>query len=316
MTPALIAHGARVLLRVVPAGAVADPVWTPRVIDRVRGRHMVVEYALAERRHRGRHPVQRVIGKFYADGTGQRTYRVMREIASRLAAGAPTPPLAVPRPLAYDRARRLLLQERAPGVPFPMLVERGSDGRIFRLAGAALACLHSLPLRLGRESWLPDHLRELVRPHPRSLVEAFPEYRGMVESVLAAIAARERGWRGRVRATPLHRDFHLRQLIRDADRSDRVWLIDWDFYAKGDPAFDVGYFVAYLRSHLGSRAEAAVNAFLGSYTARRPASAVLARLSTYEAFNYLRRACRRFRLRDTGWQVEMRAMLARAADSL
>lgn len=315
MTQARIAQVARVLVGLVPVKGFAHPIWVPRVIDRVAGERAVVEYALSERGHRAGPRAHRVIGKFYADGTGQRTYQVMREISARLA-GAPRSPLAIPRPLAYDRSRRLLLQERVPGIPFTKLVGRDGDVRLCRLAGKALACLHGLPLRLGRETWLPDHLRELVRPHPRRLAETFPEYRGLVEAVLAEISERERSWRGRVAIAPLHRDFHLRQLFRDGQRSDRVWLIDWDCYAKGDPAFDVAYFAAYLRTHLGRSAEPFVGAFLDGYFAGRPAKTLLWRLPTYEAFNYLRRACRRFRLRDAGWQTEMRAMLARAAAHL
>ena len=315
MTPARIAQGARALVGLAPVEGFARPVWTPRVIDRVAGERTVVEYTLSERGRRPRRPALRVIGKFYAGDTGRRTYRVMRELSARLA-GTPGSPLAIPRPLAYDRSRRILLQERVPGVPFTKLVGRDGDRRLCRLAGSALACLHGLPLRLGRQTWLPDHLRELVRPHPRRLAEAFPEYRGLVEAVLAEIGERERSWRGRVAIAPLHRDFHLRQLFRDGERSDRAWLIDWDCYAKGDPAFDVAYFTAYLRTHLGGRAEPFVEAFLDGYAAGRPGAALLRRLPTYEAFNYLRRACRRFRLRDTGWQTEMRAMLARAAARL
>ncbi len=315
MTPARIAQGARALVGLLPVEGFTHPVWTPRVIDRVAGERTVVEYALSERGHRARPRPLRVIGKFYADDTGLHTYRVMRELSARLA-GPPRSPLAIPRPLAYDRSRRLLLQERVPGIPFTKLVGQDGDPSLCRLAGRVLACLHGLPLRLGRQTWLPDHLRELVRPHPRRLAEAFPEYRGLVEAVLAEISERERSWRGRVAPAPLHRDFHLRQLFRDGERSDRAWLIDWDCYAKGDPAFDVAYFVAYLRSHLGRRAESFVETFLDGYATGRPGSALLRRLPTYEAFNYLRRACRRFRLRDTGWKTEMRAMLARAAARL
>lgn len=310
MSPGL-PRTARVVARLAPV--VAPGPWRVRVLERVPRERLIVAFTAP--RGGGRR-ARRVIGKFYADETGRRTFRVMREIARRLRQG-PEGPLAIPCALGYDPTSRLLLQVPASGTPFTRFAGRPGTQRAFRQAGRALACLHGLPLRLGRRTRLPDHVRTLIRPHPHDLGAAFPEYRELVGSLLATIAARERAWRDRTDVTPLHRDFHLRQLFFDDRRgAGRVWLIDWDLFAKGDPAFDVAYFVVYLRSHLGARAERAVAAFLEGYTERRPSRALFDRLPTWEAFNYLRRACRRFRLRDPGWQGVMRAMLARAADVL
>jgi aminoglycoside phosphotransferase (APT) family kinase protein len=46
----------------------------------------------------------------------------------------------------------------------------------------------------------------------------------------------------------------------------QICLIDWDLLAWGDPAFDVAYFIVYLRTHLcPSRIGSAVAAFLTGY---------------------------------------------------
>ena len=55
-------------------------------------------------------------------------------------------------------------------------------------------------------------------------------------------------------------------------------------------------------------AQAGISAFCAGYGA---GGGIRERVPVYEQFNYLRRACRRFRLRDAGWEAEMTAMLAR-----
>jgi aminoglycoside phosphotransferase (APT) family kinase protein len=107
---------------------------------------------------------------------------------------------------------------------------------------------------------------------------------------------------------PLHRDFHLRQLFDDGAH---VTVLDWEDAAAGDPAFDVGYFTAYLRTHHGDAAAAGgIAAFRAGYGGD---DALWARVPVYERFNFLRRAARRWRLKDDGWERELAAMMQRLA---
>ena len=108
-----------------------------------------------------------------------------------------------------------------------------------------------------------------------------------------------------VAISPLHRDFHLRQLFSG---QGRVWLIDWDLCAKGDPALDVGNFLAYLKTHLRQHWIPSTDAFLEGYFRDRP-SPPLERVPLYEAFTYLRLACKRFRLKGDRWKEKTGDML-------
>jgi aminoglycoside phosphotransferase (APT) family kinase protein len=181
-----------------------------------------------------------------------------------------------------------------------------------RAFGAALAELHALPLPAERVSGFGEHLRELIRPHPLALAEALPYLRDRIEAVLAEMEGLARLREAAVDPVPLHRDFHLGQLFLGDD--GRVWLIDWDLFGWGDPLLDVGNFLMVLETRAGDRAPLCREAFLDGYGARGGADAEGVEL--YAAFNFLRRACKHFRLGGGDWTVQACSMLERAEQRL
>lgn len=299
-----LAQGADALLAFL--GRAEATGWDARLLGEVPDARAVVEYRFADAGGLA------LVGKFYADDTGQRTFRAMRELDATLAREPGRPLLRLPTPLFYDPRRRFLAQPLVEGTPYPTLLG-GDDFRApLRLAGQALALLHRLRVRVGRTAWLRDHLRQLIHPHPRVLCQRWPEYRAAVEALLAGLAERERAWLGLIEGTPIHRDFHLRQLFHD---QGRVCLIDWDLFARGDAALDVGNFLVYLETHLGEQAAACSAAFLDGYCANH-AGSVLERVPVYKAFTYLRLACKRVRLGGNDWHGRVWHLLRRAEQSL
>ncbi len=303
-----VQEGAHAVLGFLQAGCRGVTLQASKVLAEAPGERLVVEYAYSLGAKQWRS--EALVGKFYADDTGRQTFRAMQALAAALTA-ASAPPLSVPRPVFYDPHRRFLVQERVAGIPYVELVALRDSGNYFALVGKALACLHSQRLAVGSDKGLPEHLAELVRPHPLELAERCPRYRSLVEALLETMIKRERAFRRGVDSTPLHRDFHLRQLFYD---EGRAWLVDWDCYAKGDPAFDLAFFLVYLDTHVAKCAPVR-DAFLEGYFSLRPAP-MLERVPVYEAFNYLRRACRRFRLKDADWPRQVAEMMKRSAQCL
>ena len=244
-----------------------------------------------------------VVAKFYDDDRGRIAYDAMRALHVALRDHMP---LAAPEAYFYNASLYVLAQQRVPGTPFTKLLENDRNESAVELAGRALACLHS---QRGIESAvknLAHHVQELISPHPFVLAERFPQYRTLIEATLDTLFKRASAPAFSYEPTPIHRDFQLRQLFLS---KGRVWLVDWDTFALGDPAFDVAYFLVYLNTHLDNRRrDLFQDAFLtGYHGSQHPA--VIDRLTVYEAFNYLRRACRRFRIQDRGWEEEMQRML-------
>jgi aminoglycoside phosphotransferase (APT) family kinase protein len=297
MSLSLEQGAAAVLYILRQAGAPAR--WQSRRLDTPNGERLVAEISVE-----GAAPV---IAKCYADDTGTRTHRVMAAVAAALAEREDTV-LAAPAALGYDASRRCLVQSRAGGVPFPELAGTGEFLPALRLAGEALAELHGLPLAEGEAKRLADHMADLMHPHPLELGRRLPAEQTRIEALLAALVAAERRLARDVEPRPLHRDFHLRQLFL---QERRVWLIDWDLYARGDPALDLGNFLMYLETRLDADIQVCTEAFLDGYFSRA-AAGIYPRIALYKALNYLRRACKHCRLGQPGWSGKAAQMLDRA----
>lgn len=271
-----------------------------QVLDQTTPDQMVVEY-LATVQFGARFATLPFIAKFYGDIDGRIAFDAMRHLHTRLLDDAA---LAAPEAFCYDESLRILVQQRVPGAPCVRLVDGRSTVEL-KLLGSALACLHNLRGIESEPKTMVEHVDELVRPHPLVLAEALPEYRSLIEAALQTIHRTELAANFSFAATPIHRDFQLRQLFISPGRA---WLVDWDTFAIGDPAFDVAYFLVYLNTHFEmDQAERMGDLFLTGYFRSQPSS-VTDRLFVYEIFNYLRRACRRFRVRDRGWEREMHRM--------
>ncbi len=245
-----------------------------------------------------------IIGKFYAeDKLGAVCYQVMHDLYEHTERKY----LHIPRPIAYIHGHQLLLTEPAQGRPCKKMQLAPQVETLSRI-GAALRELHTYGVGTGPVKKMVDHVGELVRPQPETLASAIPGFGNLIHETLALLLEID----DHLIASPvlLHRDYHLRQLFDDGAR---ISVIDWDLSAVGDAAFDVGYFTAYLKNHYAlEEALIGIAAFLEGYDADPD---LLKRVEVYEKFNFLRRACRRYRLKDEGWSKNLRLMLSRLSSS-
>jgi aminoglycoside phosphotransferase (APT) family kinase protein len=242
---------------------------------------------------------ERLIGKVWPDGDGAAMLGLLQALAA-----ATTATFRVPQPVAWCERSRVLVTEVASGAACRGLGPATWAGPLERV-GRALREFHGLDLRPTPLRQMSDHVRELMRPGPTTMATAFPTHADRIGRTLAELEAAERSW-GPLPVVPLHRDFHLRQLFDDGEH---VTVLDWDDAASGDAAFDVGYLTAYLKTHYGDAAAVSgIAAFRTGYGGER---ALWSRVPVYERFNFLRRACRRLRLQDRGWERELSAMMAR-----
>lgn len=288
-----IARGARWLERTT-----AERPWSARVLGCAEAGRTVVEYAAPSG--------ARAVGKFCGAGRGLCEFQNQARVAAALAR-EPRAALAVALPIHFEPEFGLILQESVRGTRLDALAGNALERAVGR-AGRALAELHGLEVECGPPKTLCDHLAELVRPDPLELAREYRDFAGAIEGAVARLRAHAAA-PAAAAAVPLHRDFQLRNAL---DTGDRCAVIDWELLARGDAAFDVGYFVTYLSTHLEPGAAARLGAiFVEGYGSVRAEPDVAARCAPYEVFNLLRRACRRYRLRDTGWEAELVKMLAR-----
>jgi hypothetical protein len=248
----------------------------------------------------------RLVAKCFPTGCGAGTFRNMALLWQALMDRGDEPTLAVPAPLAYDRARRCLLQQKAPGIKLAELTDTAAFEPALALVGRALAELHGCRLPLGTPAELADHMTDLIHPHPRQLADAWPPERRRILDLVDTLAANPALSKGANPPGPVHRNFHVRQVFLHLRR---VWLVDWGQLARGDPALDLGNFSVSLEMRFGTqRGTAAFEAFLSGYCALAGEES-LAPVPAYRALAYLRRACEFSRIGRPDWQAGSAAML-------
>jgi aminoglycoside phosphotransferase (APT) family kinase protein len=222
------------------------------------------------------------------------TWAVMRELHAR----APSLGLVVPTPLAFVRSGNLVLMTRVAGSSLKQAIRETPNAsratELAECAASSLVALHGLRVVGGEERSFAEELAQLRRRAARFQTVA-PVLGAEVDDVLARLTALapQLAWRGR---SFVHGDFKPSQLLLDGDR---LALVDFDRAARGDPALDVGNFMAQFRKEAvrgGPEHLRPVAArFLAAYDALSPRRPVAQRALAFEALALARMAVRSFR---------------------
>lgn len=237
-------------------------------------------------------------------------------------AGAP-----IPRPIALVAVPAMVLSEAAGGggavtaVAGTAALRPGRCDADVTGSAAALAALHTCGFRDGlRERCGSDHTAR-SQAWAAALVEHVPDLAGEVMPRAQAVAtALEHA--GGHRPMPSHGAFKPSQLVF-CGRGVPV-ITDLDGLSLADPAFDIGYFLAYLRpsgywrGRHGRRSwyEHNREVFLDAYVRAAAGggvgvgNALLARSGVYEAAGLLKIASRRARRLQSPRPAEVEAVLA------
>jgi thiamine kinase-like enzyme len=251
-----------------------------------------------------------VVVKSYYDDTGRRTCEAMLALSKACAIQADV--LKVMPALFYDAERRLFVQERLHGAVYTDLVYKPDASRFMHRLGRAIADLHGLRVSVGETTGMREHLNELIRPTPAAFIAALPQYRARVNNIVDVLLAREAHHNFSYVSVPIHRDLHLRQAF---DQGGQVYLIDWDFYARGDAALDLGNLLVYLETRFPDLSTKTKSDVVEGYLVKG-SSSVLRRVYVYKALTYLRLACKHYRLQTEDWEQQTTAMLEKSEHCL
>lgn len=276
----------------------AGPDMRGEVINHKPGVRCTIAYAVGP---------ARLVGKLYARPVlAQRAHTWT--VAVRAATARPDEPSAVPEPRALMPELGLGLYSHAPGAD----LGHALCAQAVVLAGRWLARLHATAPPAGvraeplahelarldawcadvRPSMPPPAATELERAHERLHVLAaeLPDHPPVL----------------------VHRDFYHENLLWDGAR---LWALDFDQLAVGDPALDVGHFQAHLemlayRRIRRPQAHAAVTARFA-----RAAPPVGERaLRLYRAQTFLKLAATEVQRRRQEWQLHARAFAGLACE--
>jgi streptomycin 6-kinase len=220
--------------------------------------------------------------------------------------------LRVARLLGWSDHHRLLAFEWLPGkLLLDLCTASAVDWDAVTGAGAALATLHAQD-SAGLSSWTREAEARDLRSLAAELGFICPQLARRAEE-LARRLAQELSGAPALRCA-LHGDFSANQvLVSDED----VAIIDLDWAGHGDPADDLGNFLAQterkaLRGEFSpGRIERVKEALLNGY-AVGAGGALPERIELYTAVEVFRRTRFPFRARETDWPQRTEALLERA----
>lgn len=219
------------------AGLPADAVQGGAALLRMKpGRRALLRYALTEDSG-----PPALLGKLRAKGPDRRTLRLHATLRAAGLDGRAPHRVGVPQPRGAIEGLHLWLQEEVPGRRLTDHLLPGGDMTAAGHAGAALARLHAVPAETARCWTLADELTVLGESFARAAAQLPAETQRLSNLLAACRAAAATLPPGPT--TGIHRDWYPDQVLIDGETT---WILDLDLYARGDPAIDLGNFLAHL----------------------------------------------------------------------
>jgi hypothetical protein len=223
------------------------------------GRRAVVRY---------RTPAGALIGKIRAGHRPTSPFRLMERFR---AVGFDRGPVQVAEPVAVFEDLEMWIQRAAPGVPGNHLLDDlGTAIEMASTAAAAVHCVHLAGVPTKRTHSIDHELEVLARRLSAAAVVRpdLADRLGALQQACVRRSSDARDVSARGGPTGIHRDAYADQFLftglgrppagagcsADGDTGVRTigpvtTVIDFDLYCLGDPALDVGNFVAHLTEH-------------------------------------------------------------------
>jgi hypothetical protein len=223
------------------------------------GRRCLIEYQLASG--------ETFIGKVRVKGTPTAVFDILTRLWNSNFNDAAPDGIRVAQPLAIVPELRMILLRHEPGrLAADVLPENGGVALAARVAEVAHK-LHACSISPAKTHTLDNEL-DLLDQRLAHASQVHPQWRPRIEAVRAGCHQLASTVRVAIPA-PIHRDFHPGQVLVELNR---CCLLDLDLFSLGDPALDIGNFIAHLcesglREHgcaefFSDREEALVNRYV------------------------------------------------------
>ncbi len=212
-----------------------------RVTRHKPGRRCVIEYDLGPKGDHYSRSVTTVIGKIRAKRFGNESFRLLNELWQAGFGGENSDGVSVPEPLGVIPRFLMWCQRKVPGKPADALLPGEEGIALARKIAQAAYKVHCAGVTVDRRHTIQDELRILAqcfenasRLRPDSAAR-IGRIRKACERLASSVPERS--------LCGIHRDFYPAQVIVDVSH---LYLIDFDLYCLGDPALDIGNFIAHM----------------------------------------------------------------------
>jgi thiamine kinase-like enzyme len=210
-----------------------------QIIRHKPGRRCLIEYQLINE-HRQKITL---IGKIRAKGTDIKSYQLQKTLWETEFSENSIDRISVPEPVGIIPEWQMWLQRKIEGVTFTQFLTPNQYFLSSRIAEIAHK-IHTINIPPHRSHTMNDELKILHDKIPL-VWEKNPQWQKRLERIL-----KECNHLGNSlienQTCGIHRDFYPEQVIVN---NQRLYLIDLDLYCQGNPALDIGNFIAHIQEY-------------------------------------------------------------------
>jgi aminoglycoside phosphotransferase (APT) family kinase protein len=242
----------------LPWFAEAEQSWHLRKIEVVRhkhGRRCLIQYDLQRASGDAAGDQLSLLGKVRSYGLDKKTFHLQKSLWRAGFGRDAEDCIRVPQAIGCIPYWYMWLQVKVPGQVLDAARFEQGGHKLGRRIVDAIRKLHTAPLLTSRRHTVLDEWTILERSLEDCCVDQ-PHLRSRIESLSHAcqrLAARLEP----TAKCGIHRDFYQDHLILDGRK---LYLVDLDLYSRGDPALDLGNFLAHV-SELSLRTSGHLNRF-------------------------------------------------------
>jgi thiamine kinase-like enzyme len=215
-----------------------------RLLRHKVGRRCLIEYTFSNPEPGA--PPWVILGKARSRGVDRTSIQCQQALWAAGFNENSTDGISVPENLGTLPEWGMWFQRKIPGRTIFESLESPQGIPIARQVGTALAKLHNTHLPCQRHHTVADELRILHERLPK-LLATYPQWERRLARLLEQCDRVGSNIPVPSKPVGIHRDFYPDQVLIRPD--GRLYLLDFDLYCMGDPALDIGNFMAHLTEY-------------------------------------------------------------------
>jgi aminoglycoside phosphotransferase (APT) family kinase protein len=204
-------------------------------------RRCLIEYDLVINGGGGASSAITLLGKARAKATDEATFALTRQLWQSAFDKHAADGVHIPEPIGLIPAFHMYLQEKVDGRLVCDLLPGTAGPWLARRVAVALLKLHASDVSPPRQYTMENELN-ILRTRLRLVAHSHPHWAERVERVVAACERLAASFTPN-EPKPVHRDFYPGQVLI---HGETITLLDFDLTAWGDPALDVGNYLAHV----------------------------------------------------------------------
>ena len=215
-------------------------VFTAKLIRHKSGRRCLIEYDVGITA-RGKTCRQTLIGKSRSRGLDRRTFELARELYRSGFDDCSPDGISIPEPVGVVPRFEMWLSRKVDGVSGAEVISGPRGSWVATRIAAVASKIHRVMLPTVVHHTVEREL-EILGARLEDVQARHPQWASRLTALMCRCEEIGTAMGGRP-VTGIHRDFYPDQLLFGPQR---VHVVDFDLYSRGDPALDIGNVLAHL----------------------------------------------------------------------